>query len=230
LEGFTMSARSQYLTAHRRIDDARGKANTHACEWCGVTADHWAYDHSDDNQRIADGYVWSDIPAHYIPLCAIDHRAFDRAFRRGAAIAPLKAIAAQRLTSEQKSFYAERCARQALIDDRVNAIASHERFAKRDARRATEREKLNRQSEREVKRIDSLTGFFPLVAVLGDNSHRMTGVDAYSLYEGWCHTEEITRTLGRNELYAALGKMPGIKRMRTSKGVVFVGIRPTVDR
>jgi hypothetical protein len=135
-----------------------------------------------------------------------------------------------RLAAESKTFRTEQRARQSLMDDKVNASASHARFAKRDARRAAEREKLNRQSERAARPIDSLVGFFPLIAVLGDSSHRMTGADAFTFYSEWCCAEGITRRLGRTQFYAALATMPGITRKRTSKGVVFVGIRPTVDR
>ncbi|MFF4832560.1 hypothetical protein [Streptomyces sp. NPDC001315] len=194
-----------------------------------MTADHWAYDHRDEKQREAEGYVWSDDPAHYIPLCAVDHRAFDRAFRRGTAIAPLKATAARRLTEAQKAWYSEQCAQQSLIDDKVNAAASRERSEKRDAQRAAEREKLDRQSDRAARPIDSLAGFFPLVAVLGGDSHRITGVDAYGLYEGWCRAECITRILGRTQFYAALVAIPGITRKRTTKGVEFLGLRRTAD-
>lgn len=230
-----MSARSQYFTAHRRVDEARGKARTHVCDWCGKAAVHWAYDWADPNQNEAEGYVWSDDPSHYMPLCGTDHALFDRARIRvglaglDAAISPLRAEAAKRLTDEQKAFHAEQCERQSLINDTVNAITSREKFARIAERRAEERAKNERDWARAIEPLDTLCGYFPVMVVLGGESHRMTGVDAYALYEDWCQTEGFARTLGRKQLYAALEAIPYVTRKRTSKGVEFVGIRPTAE-
>lgn len=230
-----MSARSQYFQAHRRVDDARGKARHHVCAWCGTQAAEWSYNHRDENQCEAEGYVWSDDPAHYLPMCHRDHRSFDGAYRSigladlEAAIAPLKAAAAQRLTAEQKLWHFEESARQSLIADRAKAFESHERFAKIDAMRAEKRAELERRWERAAKPADSLVGYLPMKVVLGNKSHRMTGVEAYGLYEDWCRAEHSTRILGRTQFYAALDATPGITRKRTTKGVEFLGLRSTLE-
>ncbi|MFI0964103.1 hypothetical protein ACH4S8_22210 [Streptomyces sp. NPDC021080] len=228
-----MSARSQYFQAHRRVDDARGKARTHVCNWCGKAANHWAYDWADPNQHEVEDYVWSSDPLHYIPLCARDHALFDRARIRvglaglDAAIAPLKAEAARRLTEEQKAWHAGQCERQSLINDTANAIASRAKFAKIDARRDEERAKQKREWSRAITPLDTLCGYFPVMAVLGDESHRMTGADAYALYEEWSEAESFTRRLTRSQFYAALGSIPYVTRKRTRNGTEFIGIRPT---
>jgi len=67
-----------YSGAHWRIRKAKGAATDHDCAHCDATAVHWAYDHTDPDQRTNDtGLTYSLDPSHYLPLCASCHVAFD---------------------------------------------------------------------------------------------------------------------------------------------------------
>lgn len=73
-----------YVGAHHRVRALRGKASDYPCEHkCGKRAEDWAYDHSDPNELVAtggqlDGLAYSSTPDHYVPLCKLCHKAFDR--------------------------------------------------------------------------------------------------------------------------------------------------------
>jgi len=49
-----------------------------SCASCGAAADHWAYDHTDPNERRDDrGRPYSTDLDRYRPLCKTCHRRFD---------------------------------------------------------------------------------------------------------------------------------------------------------
>ncbi|MFG2812365.1 hypothetical protein [Streptomyces sp. NPDC048410] len=84
-----MSARSQYVSAHRWVLIAKGPAKHKPCAFCGTFAHEWAYNHLDPAEVYRDGYLWSEDTAYYIALCKRDHLAYDRAFRKhGKAALP----------------------------------------------------------------------------------------------------------------------------------------------
>ena len=67
-----------YGGAHYRLRAVSGAASQHICAHCGKQALHWAYDHSDPDERLTpEGWPYSLNPARYLPLCAACHRAFD---------------------------------------------------------------------------------------------------------------------------------------------------------
>lgn len=82
--------RPTYATAHYRVTQERGPANTHPCAGgCGEQASHWAYRHSDLDQLVEEhgreaGSVYSANPDHYAPLCRACHHRWDKA-RAGQA-------------------------------------------------------------------------------------------------------------------------------------------------
>lgn len=68
-----------YQGMHRRLKVTRGLAAYQVCEHCGGPAAHWAYDHQDPDELPGPrGFPYSQDPAHYLPLCARCHLAFDR--------------------------------------------------------------------------------------------------------------------------------------------------------
>lgn len=71
-----------YMGMHYRLRSMRGAASAYDCRHCGRLAAHWAYDHADPEELTApEGWPFSLDPAHYMPLCASCHRAFDAAGR-----------------------------------------------------------------------------------------------------------------------------------------------------
>jgi hypothetical protein len=69
-----------YGTAHDRVRRARGSARNQTCQRCTNPARHWAYDHSDPNERQThDGIPFSVDPNRYIPLCVPCHKRMDLA-------------------------------------------------------------------------------------------------------------------------------------------------------
>jgi len=65
---------TSYAAAHRRVYRLRGPAVSKACQRCGAPAKHWAYDHSDPDERRNDqGLAYSLDPARYRPLCRPCH-------------------------------------------------------------------------------------------------------------------------------------------------------------
>ena len=77
--------RTHYVTAHRRVREARGSASDYQCSQCESQARHWAYDYSDPDEQL--GYTggvfmpFSNNPQHYDPLCALCHKRRDNAKR-----------------------------------------------------------------------------------------------------------------------------------------------------
>lgn len=70
-----------YSGAHRRLSRRLGPAAGHPCIDCGETAAHWAYDHGDSAARPSPVGAFSTNPAHYMPMCAPCHKAFDTRHR-----------------------------------------------------------------------------------------------------------------------------------------------------
>lgn len=67
-----------YRTAHNRVERERGPARLHACVDCGLGAEHWSYNHTDDREKISDsGQPYSTDPSHYSPRCVPCHKRFD---------------------------------------------------------------------------------------------------------------------------------------------------------
>ena len=77
--------RTHYMTAHRRVKEAKGKASAYLCAECQAPARHWAYDYKAEDERLGytHGYFmpFSENPDHYDPLCATCHRRRDAAKR-----------------------------------------------------------------------------------------------------------------------------------------------------
>lgn len=73
-----------YDAAHDRVKAAYGKAASHGCRHCSGTAAHWAYDHTDPNEKHDDPEEgpYSIDPTRYLPLCASCHKRFDDAHRK----------------------------------------------------------------------------------------------------------------------------------------------------
>lgn len=71
-----------YKGVHRRLTRTRGKASGQTCAHCQAAAKHWAYDHTDDAERISPlGYLFSLDLTRYIPLCYLCHKRFDLQWR-----------------------------------------------------------------------------------------------------------------------------------------------------
>lgn len=79
---------ASYQAVHQRIRKQRGKASEHQCVQCEgkQAAAHWAYDHSDPNERVGtDGgceLSYSTDPMRYQPMCTPCHKAYDLAVAR----------------------------------------------------------------------------------------------------------------------------------------------------
>ena len=67
-----------YGGVHQRLRD--DPAARYRCRHCGCSAEHWAYDHADPDERLSrDGLAYSVKGfEHYIPLCVPCHRRFDQ--------------------------------------------------------------------------------------------------------------------------------------------------------
>ncbi|WP_314250628.1 hypothetical protein [Streptomyces sp. DSM 40907] len=231
-----MSARSEYQTWHRLVTEAHGKAIHNACAWCGCDAAEWAYDWRDPKQREEDGYVWSENTAHYIPLCRIDHRTFDAAYRRvglsglAAEVARLKPLAWDRETDEKRA--AQSRLRSALFDVHEMAYNAKldEQLAKDEIRQARIRAKIAANNAREAVKLLKLhghmEGFFPGVLVEADITARVLGAAAFKLYEEWCTAQEIPPTIRmrRNSFYRAM-ESRGALSHKTTKGIALFGVQ-----
>ena len=73
-----------YGAAHDRVRRDRGRVQDHACVDCGLSAQHWSYDHTDPNELFASGLsaapiAYSADPDHYSPRCVPCHKRFDLA-------------------------------------------------------------------------------------------------------------------------------------------------------
>lgn len=67
-----------YNAVHHRLTKKRGPARAQTCA-CGAPAKHWAYDHTDPDERAgADGPFSTDL-ARYRPMCVPCHKALDLA-------------------------------------------------------------------------------------------------------------------------------------------------------
>lgn len=67
-----------YNAVHHRLRADQGMASDHPCADCGGEAEHWSYDHADEDERIAPGgWAYSIAPDHYQPRCVPCHSAFD---------------------------------------------------------------------------------------------------------------------------------------------------------
>lgn len=76
-----------YAGIHDRLRAHRGSPSRLQCAHCSGPAAHWAYDHSDPDEKTADwyGYVvpYSTDLTRYMPLCSSCHTKFDRGGLRG---------------------------------------------------------------------------------------------------------------------------------------------------
>lgn len=70
-----------YVAAHARLRRLRGPASDHPCARCHGPAAHWAYDHTDPNEKVGTDHgqrvPFSVDPARYLPMCVPCHKAFD---------------------------------------------------------------------------------------------------------------------------------------------------------
>lgn len=68
-----------YRTVHKWLQNERGRADEHDCVRCGRPARHWAYDHSDPDERVgSDGRTFSNDLSRYQPMCQTCHQQWDR--------------------------------------------------------------------------------------------------------------------------------------------------------
>lgn len=73
----------EYSAAHSRVYRSRGPASAHQCSRCGESAEQWAYDGTDPDERTstvgkAANCHYSTDPARYVPLCIPCHIEVDR--------------------------------------------------------------------------------------------------------------------------------------------------------
>jgi hypothetical protein len=73
-----------YKNAHNAVRAERGPASLWQCIWCLGDADHWSYDHADENERVDGSRRYSSDVNRYRPMCARDHRIYDRLHRENA--------------------------------------------------------------------------------------------------------------------------------------------------
>lgn len=67
-----------YSAAHERVGFDRGLALDQICVGCGKPASHWAYDHTDPDEKLTgEGWPYSLNSEHYQPMCAPCHKRFD---------------------------------------------------------------------------------------------------------------------------------------------------------
>lgn len=68
-----------YELAHSRVRSRYGAAKNWSCVFCGLGADHWAFDHDAPGVQYDDrGRAYSLDPDAYVCLCARCHSAYDR--------------------------------------------------------------------------------------------------------------------------------------------------------
>ncbi|MFI5567280.1 hypothetical protein ACIA6T_07920 [Streptomyces sp. NPDC051740] len=230
-----MSAEYEYARIHRDVVMCHGKANVNACTFCGGTATDWAYNWRDSKQREADGRVWSESTAYYIPLCRTDHKLFDAAYRRvglaglDAEVERLKPLAWARLTDERREVEAQQRTRQFEINEAVIAANEERVFARHETRQAKLREeaaaRAKREAERAMTQESTLHGFFPGILVPADESARLLADEAFRAYAAWCEREAFPARfrMGRSTFYRVLAEH-GVERRKTSEGVTFFGI------
>ncbi|MFG2159733.1 hypothetical protein [Streptomyces olivaceus] len=73
-----------YKNAHNAVRAERGPASLWQCCWCWGDAEHWSYDHADENERVDGRRRYSLDVNCYQPMCARDHRVYDRLHRENA--------------------------------------------------------------------------------------------------------------------------------------------------
>lgn len=72
-----------YGASHYRVIVKYGNAKNHFCVECLISrAVHWAYDHTDDNERFDSrrNAPYSTDPDRYRPMCVSCHKSFDLAY------------------------------------------------------------------------------------------------------------------------------------------------------
>lgn len=68
-----------YQRAHWRVFRANGPASAYPCIQCGSRADHWAYQHSAENELTSsDGWAYSESVEDYRAMCRSCHRILDQ--------------------------------------------------------------------------------------------------------------------------------------------------------
>ncbi|WP_153175994.1 hypothetical protein [Streptomyces sp. E2N171] len=123
-----MTRLPSYRAIHQRLRRLNGPASHHACDWCGRTADHWAYNHADENEIYAER-LWSLDPEHYRPMCRKCHQRLDSNFRAvghdqrllAERVKHLRAQAWSAVTDEQRACQAHQ---------RAAAIRAHDAFVR----------------------------------------------------------------------------------------------------
>lgn len=70
---------ASYHLVHSRLRNTRGRARNEVCVECSQPAAHWAYDHSDPNEKTCrnTGAPYSVDINHYDPMCARCHKRAD---------------------------------------------------------------------------------------------------------------------------------------------------------
>lgn len=68
-----------YNAVHHRVRAERGSASTYQCVRCDRRAKHWAYDHTDPDERQSDQGPFSGDLNHYQPMCVPCHKRMDLA-------------------------------------------------------------------------------------------------------------------------------------------------------
>lgn len=71
-----------YTAAHDRVRRDRGSIHLHECTDCRAPARHWSYNHTDPDERLAEGLsvkpiAYSLNSEHYSPRCVPCHKRFD---------------------------------------------------------------------------------------------------------------------------------------------------------
>lgn len=106
-----------YGGTHQRIRKANGPASDFSCVRCGLTAQEWAYDHSDPAPLVdvESGLEYSIDIFRYQPLCRSCHRMFDAD------------VAGRAQCGTEAGYYRHRLLKEATCQDCRDALASAER-------------------------------------------------------------------------------------------------------
>ena len=83
---FDLTKRVTYVTAHKRVQRWRGRADIHPCIRCEAPANTWAYRHDSSHEQIGTTNSngkrlqvrFSPDPMDYVPMCWSCHTLFDR--------------------------------------------------------------------------------------------------------------------------------------------------------
>jgi len=73
---------ASYSAVHSRVKRLKGPAAQHDCVDCGLTAQHWSYDHRDPEEKLGDArsanlVAYSTKLDHYSPRCVVCHKRYD---------------------------------------------------------------------------------------------------------------------------------------------------------